>query len=58
MAANSKDLEGGASVNDPTTEELREACGVIGCMLARSTPDGVVNVARMIYLGLVALQHR
>ncbi|XP_045102172.1 amidophosphoribosyltransferase-like isoform X3 [Portunus trituberculatus] len=58
MAASSKDAEGEAGVNDPTTAELREACGVIGCMLARSTPDGMVNVARMIYLGLVALQHR
>lgn len=37
---------------------LQEACGVIGCVLARNTSDGTVNVAKMIYLGLVALQHR
>ncbi|XP_050719052.1 amidophosphoribosyltransferase-like isoform X1 [Eriocheir sinensis] len=37
---------------------LQEACGVVGCVLARNSPDGTVNVAKMIYLGLVALQHR
>ncbi|XP_042875268.1 amidophosphoribosyltransferase-like isoform X2 [Penaeus japonicus] len=39
-------------------EELREACGVFGCVVARNTPEGSVNAAQVIYLGLVALQHR
>lgn len=39
-------------------EELREACGVFGCVTAQDCPAGVVNVAQVIYLGLVALQHR
>lgn len=45
-------------MDEQAAEELREACGVIGCVLARNTPEGIVNVAKMIYLGLVALQHR
>ncbi|XP_037798533.1 amidophosphoribosyltransferase-like [Penaeus monodon] len=39
-------------------DELREACGVFGCVVARNTPEGSVNVAQVVYLGLVALQHR
>ena len=57
MAVNRKDPRGG-DVDEQAEEELREACGVIGCVLARNTPEGMVNVAKMIYLGLVALQHR
>ncbi|ROT85473.1 putative amidophosphoribosyltransferase-like [Penaeus vannamei] len=45
--------EGGAD-----EEELREACGVFGCVVARNTPEGSVNASQVIYLGLVALQHR
>lgn len=39
-------------------EELREACGVFGCVLAKDAPDDSVSPAHIIYLGLVALQHR
>lgn len=39
--------------------ELREECGVFGCVLAKAEAgQDLVNVAQVIYLGLVALQHR
>ncbi|XP_071551404.1 amidophosphoribosyltransferase-like [Panulirus ornatus] len=39
-------------------EDLREACGVFGCVLAKDSSPSTVSVAHVIYLGLVALQHR
>ncbi|KAK7074888.1 hypothetical protein SK128_002805 [Halocaridina rubra] len=38
--------------------KLREACGVFGCVLAKDAPLDTVSIAQVIYLGLVALQHR
>lgn len=39
--------------------ELREECGVFGCVLSRAEAGlELVSVAQVIYLGLVALQHR
>ncbi|XP_063608996.1 amidophosphoribosyltransferase-like, partial [Penaeus indicus] len=48
----------GSAEEGADEDELREACGVFGCVVARNTPEGSVNVAQVIYLGLVALQHR
>lgn len=48
----------GNIAGDPPEEQLREACGVFGCVLAKDAPPGSVNLAQVIYLGLVALQHR
>ena len=36
---------------------MREACGVFGCVAAGDWPTNV-DVAHLLYLGLVALQHR
>lgn len=61
MERSSEDLgreEISGKEEEDAMERLQEACGVVGCVLARNTPDGAVNVAKMIYLGLVALQHR
>ncbi|KAK3868654.1 hypothetical protein Pcinc_025978 [Petrolisthes cinctipes] len=46
---------------DIEENELREACGVFGCVLANrgeAGPVDPVSVAQVICLGLVALQHR
>lgn len=45
----------GFSGND--SEELREACGVFGCLASGSWPTEL-DVAQIIYLGLTGLQHR
>ena len=37
--------------------ELREACGVFGCVATGEWPTEV-DIAHTIFLGLVALQHR
>ncbi|CAL4148017.1 unnamed protein product, partial [Meganyctiphanes norvegica] len=47
-----------SSLTPEGTDELRDACGVFGCVLAKQTEAEAVNVAQSIYLGLVALQHR
>ncbi|KAK8745735.1 hypothetical protein OTU49_000352 [Cherax quadricarinatus] len=44
--------------NRPDEEGLREACGVFGCVVAKDAAHDTINVAHVIYLGLVALQHR
>lgn len=38
-------------------EELREACGVFGCVAAGKWPTQL-DIAHIIHLGLVGLQHR
>jgi len=35
---------------------LKDACGVFACILSEGVKD--VNVANVVYLGLIALQHR
>lgn len=49
-----------AEANSTAVSEdgLREACGVMACVLAEGTPASSLNVATTICLGLVALQHR
>lgn len=37
--------------------ELREACGIFGCVASGEWPTNL-DVAHIIYLGLIALQHR
>lgn len=37
-------------------DELKDACGVFACILNEGVQD--VNVANVVYLGLIALQHR
>lgn len=47
------------NLEDPAESEgLREACGVFGCVLTKDADPQAVNVAHVIYVGLVALQHR
>lgn len=40
-----------------SNEELREACGIFGCVARGEWPTNL-DVAHIIYLGLIALQHR
>lgn len=42
---------------EETSEELREACGIFGCIANGEWPTNL-DVAHIIYLGLIALQHR
>lgn len=50
MASNLEICEG-------DTEELREACGIFGCVASGKWPSDL-DVAQIIYLGLTGLQHR
>lgn len=39
------------------SEELREACGIFGCIASGEWPTNL-DISHIIYLGLIALQHR
>ncbi|XP_055932416.1 amidophosphoribosyltransferase-like [Argiope bruennichi] len=44
-------------LNEENSDALREACGLFGCIATGHWPTNL-DVAHIIYLGLIALQHR
>uniref|UniRef100_A0A915JGP0 Glutamine amidotransferase type-2 domain-containing protein n=1 Tax=Romanomermis culicivorax TaxID=13658 RepID=A0A915JGP0_ROMCU len=48
--------ENRACESGSVTDELRDACGVFASILSEKARD--INVANIIYMGLIALQHR
>lgn len=40
-----------------STEGLRDACGIFGCVAGGEWPTNL-DVAHIIYLGMIGLQHR
>ena len=41
-----------------TEDVLHHACGVFGCIFTGDSDSDQVDVAQLIYTGLVSLQHR
>ncbi|GFT90663.1 amidophosphoribosyltransferase [Nephila pilipes] len=46
-----------SELSEGNTDELREACGLFGCIATGTWPTNL-DVSHIIYLGLIALQHR
>ncbi|GFX19308.1 amidophosphoribosyltransferase [Trichonephila clavipes] len=44
-------------LSELNSEELREACGLFGCIATGKWPTNL-DVSHIIYLGMIALQHR